>query len=702
MPIGYCEQLRGKKQAFHLTALWRPDALSEAAAEAVSWVRRRVSEHRDAYRRRCMASGQYSGFNGERFGFAGGGGGGGGMSPRGGSADGIDSARGEARVRCESQSWGWAQQGGSGMAAADEDDDEDDVARPSNGTGGGGGGLGSESSSREAPPPLRVQRVIPVLSAVPGGELTARAIIDQLEMIACATPPLLPSIGFSIPSIWLPAMAFLRALRDGLDPSESVRRAFEGEPPLDPRIDASADRKRPYARVEALRVEWEDEMVLNWSFSTQSGRINVPPSAQTVEDALKLLADQGEMFVSGGIAYLDPAYVTTLVKPLVDHRLSSRVFALQFAKHGAHATELLAAVDKLVASGELRESLLPLLWKDTGLCEGDYESVLDMLADAGVLFEVSSGKLLEDHLELAALASPHRPAAAAAAAVGGGGGDGGGGGGGISTEVAARSLSPSIGEAAAERLGAGGGGRGGGGGLGRRWILPMRLPEAAQPSRRLDVKAGEISIREAFDLGTFVPPGLVERLMAASYSLGSFHQFWRHGALLDVKLLEGASSKSGVGKSGVGEGRVGGLVGQRDGRLLLEVRCVTDGGARIHSSSAAEPRAVGSGAGGGGGANAAGANAATPRGTNAATPRSSSSSSSSGTGVGGGDDQLYALYFEAFGPQSCDTALRSLMARARALVDALLRDFPGLLGAKVPSSGMFASRANLVTPARIW
>ena len=63
-PIGFCEQLRGKKQAFHLTALWEPEVLEEAAKEAVSWVRRRVSGHRDAYIRRCAASGHFGGAGG--------------------------------------------------------------------------------------------------------------------------------------------------------------------------------------------------------------------------------------------------------------------------------------------------------------------------------------------------------------------------------------------------------------------------------------------------------------------------------------------------------------------------------------------------------------------------------------------------------------------------------------------------------------
>ena len=173
---------------------------------------------------------------------------------------------------------------------------------------------------------------------------------------------------------------------------------------------------------------------------------------------------------------------------------------------------------------------------------------------------------------------------------------------------------------------------GGGGVLGRKWILPMRLPEVAPPLRVPPVQAGEAVLRARFDLGAFVPPGLVERLMAASYSLGSYHAFWRRGALLKAKLRED-------GKHGA----------PRDGRLVLEVRGL------------GEVR-------GGGRGGAAGSD--------------------------GGEPSGYALHFEAIGPHGCKASLGSLMARARALTDLLLRDFPGMIAS--PMTAVTAA------PAGIW
>ena len=40
-----------------------------------------------------------------------------------------------------------------------------------------------------------------------------------------------------------------------------------------------------------------------------------------LSDAIKLLANQGELFLSSGMIFLDPSFATELLKPLVDHRL---------------------------------------------------------------------------------------------------------------------------------------------------------------------------------------------------------------------------------------------------------------------------------------------------------------------------------------------------------------------------------------------
>ena len=62
---------------------------------------------------------------------------------------------------------------------------------------------------------LRVQPTIPCVCAAEGGGASLAALREQLESIARTQPPLLPSVGISIPGSWRGALDLIRALRDG-------------------------------------------------------------------------------------------------------------------------------------------------------------------------------------------------------------------------------------------------------------------------------------------------------------------------------------------------------------------------------------------------------------------------------------------------------------------------------------------------------
>ena len=150
--------------------------------------------------------------------------------------------------------------------------------------------------------------------------------------------------------------------------------------------------------------------------------------------------------------------------------------------------------------------------------------------------------------------------------------------------------------------------------------MPMRLP-ARRPveipsgwSHQLFAsQEGEAAHTATLGLGRFVPPGLIERLLAGCYALGKHHYFWRSGALIRLELGEHGGAK-------------------REGRLLLDVDAI-DGPETEESEGACKE---------------------------------------------------YALRFEALGPAACDEALASVLAKAQGLLDELLRDFPGMLGAAAP------------------
>jgi len=155
--------------------------------------------------------------------------------------------------------------------------------------------------------------------------------------------------------------------------------------------------------------------------------------------------------------------------------------------------------------GVLCEELLTLLWSDVGLLPADYPAVLFMLEESGVLFPI--------------------------------------------TALASGAVDDAIKTASMDAASCGGGGA-----SGRRWVMPMRLPRQqpiAIPSswnhQLFRPQEGEVVCSAALDLGGFVPPGLIERLMAVCYSLGKHHYFWRRsqgaGALIKVELSGGKEAR---------------------------------------------------------------------------------------------------------------------------------------------------------------
>ena len=349
---------------------------------------------------------------------------------------------------------------------------------------------------------LRVQETVACVSSIEGGEATLQSLRTRLETILLAKPPLLPSVGQTIPRTWILAMTFLRALRDGRDPIEAAKAIG----PIDQRnaakmeaekAAADADKakeaaarndpepakdsydpdnremgQRAYMTVHEAKQIWSNEV---------AGRLGLQADAQVLDDALQLLVNQGEIFSSCGIIYLQPNYVVRLLKPLVDHRLGRQFF--QKGQAGAEmlggdpatvaqkAAMLLPAVDALVKSGELREELLPTLWEPLGLERDDYAEVLMMMSVSGVLF-------LAEHTQ-----------------------------------------------------------------QGRRWVMPMRLP-ANQPSDAMwkwneameQPEAEQLTM--SYRIGKIAPPGIPERLTASCYGFGKYHRFWKFGALIETRTKD--------------------------------------------------------------------------------------------------------------------------------------------------------------------
>ena len=103
------------------------------------------------------------------------------------------------------------------------------------------------------------------------------------------------------------------------------------------------------------------------------------------------------------MVFLDPGFATELLRPLVDHTLTSAADAKADVEKYVSATpglasdaglveNLLREIDAFVAMGLLSPRLLPFFWRATALAPADHDAAKRMLLDAGVLIEVAAGE----------------------------------------------------------------------------------------------------------------------------------------------------------------------------------------------------------------------------------------------------------------------------------------------------------------------
>jgi Leucine-rich repeat (LRR) protein len=229
---------------------------------------------------------------------------------------------------------------------------------------------------------LRFHENVMCVSSVSGGEASLRRFRATLEAIATSSPPKLLSIGQTIPRSWSYAAAMLRALRDGAEPVAAAHAAKEQLEERRRRASAAAEAgapsraarmkpitqpagiaslARPYITMSEAQLRWRNAV---------APALQVAAEQRVLHDALQLLVNQGEVFASCGCIYLQPAHVTSLLKPLVDHRLDvewavprAYEYTGELYEDSPAVRPLLAAVEVLRASGELREELLPMLWE---------------------------------------------------------------------------------------------------------------------------------------------------------------------------------------------------------------------------------------------------------------------------------------------------------------------------------------------------
>lgn len=328
--------------------------------------------------------------------------------------------------------------------------------------------------------PLRVQATIPCVCACDGGDASLLALREHLHALLSAAPPLLPSIGMQVPNSWVPALALPIALREGRDlstvhsPSAAPSASVAGSSAAADAGAAPGQKaavKRPYVLLAEIQALWCDEIA-------PRAVPDEPQPLSILTDALELLCNQGELFISAAMVFLDPGFATELLRPLVDHQLTGAADAKAdvdkyvvatpgLANEPGLAAQLLREVDDFVGMGLMSSGLLPFFWRATALSPSDYAAAKRMLLEAGVLLELDAD-------------------------------------------------------------------------AGRRLMMPMRMPAerpagvaAKWPSST--PQEGEAQLGVRFDLaGTRLPPGVIERCVGSVCALKGYRllECWRHGALL--------------------------------------------------------------------------------------------------------------------------------------------------------------------------
>ena len=114
----------------------------------------------------------------------------------------------------------------------------------------------------------------------------------------------------------------------------ALRQRFVRHLVLWPAAEVSSEQRGvpcPYIRLSDAHALWNAE-VLPVVEAVQS-------DDNVLNDGLALLVNQGELFVNGSVVFLQPDYVTRLLKPFVDHRLGMNKLQQLDQPKGAAADE---------------------------------------------------------------------------------------------------------------------------------------------------------------------------------------------------------------------------------------------------------------------------------------------------------------------------------------------------------------------------
>ena len=338
---------------------------------------------------------------------------------------------------------------------------------------------------------LRIQPATLRVSSVAGKHFHLVAEASDTIVDLTRQQGLLPAVGQKVPVSWQAVIEVVRALRDGRAPADAVAALLHGEPAAAAAAAEYSVEGRVYAMYDEIARVRSEAVRSCAEAATDTDASTLRAESNTVlDDAIMLMEAQGEILTSAGMVFLQPSFLMDLLKPLFEHRMQKKNVAKyvarrkksmqKFSRYDTDGSACLeSALEALISKAELREELLPFLWKDVGHLKAEHHGrVIETLVDSGVLFPLT----------------------------------------------AVEGTAAAAGESA------------------RRWIMPTRLPRL-EPRETAEAWNKERNEEGVYHLAlsltfwsSFVPPGFMERIIASCHSYGNYQGFWAAGALIKASV----------------------------------------------------------------------------------------------------------------------------------------------------------------------
>lgn len=216
--------------------------------------------------------------------------------------------------------------------------------------------------------------------------LSVQAVSDTIIALTKLKVPLLRGVGQEIPSTYTAVLGLFGAIAEYGDDERALQALRDGtarglgEPaPVSPN-----GTYRPRSVLESLWNQYREHA-------------HVAIADDVFDNAIQLWEAQGLIFVDAGLVFLQPEFIATIVKPLVDHGLKMEVESraiesaifdfLTDVSEPRRAGDLYGELQTFVRSGEITSSLLlSFLWRHITQIESThYRRILEMLAASGVI-----------------------------------------------------------------------------------------------------------------------------------------------------------------------------------------------------------------------------------------------------------------------------------------------------------------------------